>query len=408
MTPPEVAGASVFSLQVFVSSACHELRDLRAAVRTWLVNFGIKPMLSNEIGFPHVSGATPCVSCLRVLEECQLVIGIVDRRYGTAVENWGPYPYNGLSPTHAELRHALSRGKRLLLFVHRDTMAVYEQWQKTKSAFVEDKLENGLQVETLRLIEELKRREPEPWIREFEDVTDIIKCLQADLVNQVYLGLQEEEERNADVAGYLLNRIYEAAPEVRSKIESKLSPERVAHLEELKRQLLVLEEQTQRERTISDQLRKEKQQVLSEIARVTKDLEGARLALAKAAIKDASWLTFIRTRLMPEGHGQIPFHNSAEVALRGFHVGNPDIPVLESVTWSRLPYTEEGKHRGFRAGLLFKGSKFAPGITVTHRRIGQASPSPGQSDYFWQQPNIYFGDYLELSTHDDADEGPLS
>jgi hypothetical protein len=73
-----------------------------------------------------------------------------------------------------------------------------------------------------------------------------------------------------------------------------------------------------------------------------------------------------------------------------------------------LSYTENKLHRGYKAGLIFKGSDFVPGITYTHRRVGEIGPPTGNNDYFWRLPNIYFGDYLEVSTHDDEVEGPLS
>jgi hypothetical protein len=40
-------------------------------------------------------------------------------------------------------------------------------------------------------------------------------------------------------------------------------------------------------------------------------------------------------------------------------------------------------------------------------RPGEGLPT-GNSDYFWHLPNIYFGDYLEVSTSADEIEGPLS
>jgi|ERR1700728_1408397 len=77
------------ALQVFVSSACHELRDLRASIRTWLVNLGLTPVLSDEGGFPNVAGMPPYAACLQALEECPLVIGIIDRYYGKTFDDWG-------------------------------------------------------------------------------------------------------------------------------------------------------------------------------------------------------------------------------------------------------------------------------------------------------------------------------
>jgi len=125
-----------YRLQVFLSSACYELRDLRAAVQSWLTGLGLTPLLSDENGFPHYDGLPPHATCLRVLEECPLVIGVIDRQYGHPFGDWGRYEqYRGLSPTHAELRHSLELGKRLLLFVNEDILAFYEIWRKNLDKF---------------------------------------------------------------------------------------------------------------------------------------------------------------------------------------------------------------------------------------------------------------------------------
>ena len=83
-------------------------------------------------------------------------------------------------------------------------------------------------------------------------------------------------------------------------------------------------------------------------------------------------------------------------------------PVLREVTWSKLPQTENGLHRGYKAGIIFKGQLFTPGITFTNRRRGEAGPPAGNADYFWHLPNTYFGDYLEVSCSEDEIESPLS
>jgi hypothetical protein len=66
-------------------------------------------------------------------------------------------------------------------------------------------------------------------------------------------------------------------------------------------------------------------------------------------------------------------------------------PKLREVTWSKLSYTENNLYRGYKAGIIFKGSDFVPGVTFTHRRVGESGPPPGNKDYFWRLPNIYFG-----------------
>jgi MYXO-CTERM domain-containing protein len=145
-----------YPLPVFVSSSCYELRDLRSAIRAWLTNLGLTPMMSDEGGFPHVDGMPPYATCLRVVEECPLVVGVIDRQYGRAFDDWGPYPqHTGCAPTHAELRHALDLGKRVLIYVHDDTWNFYEVWRKHPDVFKASAL-SGLEEATLRMFTELK------------------------------------------------------------------------------------------------------------------------------------------------------------------------------------------------------------------------------------------------------------
>ncbi len=130
----------------------------------------------------------------------------------------------------------------------------------------------------------------------------------------------------------------------------------------------------------------------------------------RAALRDVSWLTMVRTQLMPRQPGRVPFHNDAEVALRGYHCSNlrDAVPVLHQVTWSKLPYRENDLHRGYEAGIIFKGGNFAPGVLWTSRQVGEDGPPRGRDDYWFRLPNIYFRDYLEVSTTTDEYESPLS
>lgn len=86
---------------------------------------------------------------------------------------------------------------------------------------------------------------------------------------------------------------------------------------------------------------------------------------------------------------------------RGFHTGDiHQAPVLRSVTWKPLPYLENNLHRGYTSGLILEGEQFSPGVTVGKRFTYQGSVQES-----WNQPTIYFGDYLEISTGGgDADE----
>jgi hypothetical protein len=402
-----------YALQVFVSSTCHDLRDLRAAIKAWLTQLGLIPLMSDESGFPHIDGMPPYATCLRALEECPLVIVVIDRRYGDSFQDWGPYPqFAGCSPTHAELRHGLDLGKRVLVYVHDDVWNFYEVWRKNRHAF-ETAAPKGLDEATLRMLHELKQRDPVPWMAHFSDVAELQQSLSAEFVNQLYTHLHEREKQTADLASYLLEKIVEAAPEVRERIAAGLDPNLVTERDTLRDQLCALEQELEKTRGTSQEhildLDREKTDIQARLDAVTQRLNQTSLLLARAAMKDASWLTFVRTTMMPRQPGRVPFHNSREVALRGYHAasGNCQKPVLQEVTWSPLEYVEGGLHRGYRAGIIFRGSNFVPGATTTYRRRGEGLPA-GQSDYFWRLPNIYFGDYLEIATGDEPLEVPLS
>lgn len=396
------------TLEIFVSSTCYELRDLRAAIKAFLEDLGIAPMLSDDKGFPRYP-VKPYVSCLKVLDDCPMVIGVIDRNYGTAFPDWTPFAqYNGLSPTHAELRHALATKKRLLLYVHRDTLAVYEQWRRNRDSFEGIALQNGLSKDTLLLISEIKRHDPAPWIESFVDVTSILESLKKVLISEIYQSLMDQKKRGEDEADYLLKKIFELSPEVRNKVEAGVSSELVAAVVDLKAQLADLEAKAKTEgeasKDVIASLNRDKETLADKIRAKETEVAAAKISLFLAATKDASWLKIIRTRLMDKQPGRVPFHNDQEVALRGYHCSNlrDAQPKLIRVTWEKLPPPEGGLYRGYKAALVFHGTGFAPGVVWATRQMG------GGGTAHWQQPSTYFGDYLEVSTNEDPFEAPLS
>jgi len=280
-----------FPLQVFVSSACHELRDLRASIRTWLEGLGMTPLMSDEGGFPHADRMPPYASCLRTLEQCPLIIGVIDRYYGTTFDDWGPSSeYKGLAPTHAELRHALKLGKRVLIYVQNDTWTFYEFSRKSRAA-LSGPLPHGLQEETLRMFQEFKQMSPAPWMEHFSDVSDILQSLNREFVNQLYTQFHENEKQATDMTAYFLGKISDVAPEVRDKIAEGLNPALVAERDGIKLKLEELESALEIMRGEGhekvEQLRKEKAEVQTRFDSVNQQLQRTGFLLAQAAIKDA-------------------------------------------------------------------------------------------------------------------------
>ncbi|WP_081329250.1 SIR2 family protein [Pseudomonas fluorescens] len=205
----------------------------------------------------------------------------------------------------------------------------------------------------------------------------------------------------------ILEKLQELSPELQDRVREHLDPELTERVEILKSAQAQLEQELEAAREqpserVAD-LERLAADLTSDLQNAKSSLSAARLALTSAAMKDISWLEIIRTQMMPKEPGRVPFHNDAEVAIRGFSISNlrSSTPKLHKVTWSKLPYIEK-YHRGYRAGILFHGADFAPGITIHSRKIGSH-----ERDYSIQ-PNIYFGNYLELSASESAPEAPLS
>ena len=131
-------------------------------------------------------------------------------------------------------------GKRVLFYVHDDTWNFYEVWRKTPDAF-NTAAPHGLDEATLRMLQELQERNPAPWMEHFADVSELIKSLNSEFVNQLYVHFRDREKQAADLAAYLLDKITEAAPEVREKVASGLNPTLVTDRERLQQQLNAIE-----------------------------------------------------------------------------------------------------------------------------------------------------------------------
>jgi hypothetical protein len=299
--------------------------------------------------------------------------------------------------------------KKLLLYIHADTLSTYRHWKANPQA-----ANQMAEVSMLSLVDELLTQDPAAYYESFTDASDVLASLKRNLLNEIYASLRDQEAQNRDRAEYLMEKILTAAPEIRAQIQEQLNPDLLDQLQRLTndRDDIVkrLSDTEQNSQTAIATLRQEKDLLDGQIGALHAQSQSAQVALTMAAVRDARWLQFVRTTMIPPQPGRVPFHNSAEVAMRGYHAaaGGRKIPVLKEVTWSKLPERESKLHRGYKAGLLFRGVEFVPGVVWTSRRRGETTPPTGNADYFWHLPNTYFGDYLEVSTGEDEIEGPLS
>jgi len=85
----------------------------------------------------------------------------------------------------------------------------------------------------------------------------------------------------------------------------------------------------------------------------------------------------------------------------------PPKPLLTGVTWSPVAYRSGALFRGYHHALVFRGENFTTVLKYAHRREGEGFPA-GNTDYFWQAPNLLVPNQAEVSAGGDDLEGPLS
>lgn len=116
-------------LRVFISSTCYDLRDLRAELRQFLEANGMSVALSEDPDSPFIVDPyeDSIESCLKNLTASDVVVCIIDRRYGGVI-NIGDH--SGLSATHAEIRSARDSKVPVFFFVRNYALLDYEQLRK--------------------------------------------------------------------------------------------------------------------------------------------------------------------------------------------------------------------------------------------------------------------------------------
>ena len=101
---------------VFISSTCHDLIDLRPELAQFLTTEGFRVSLSDDpfSAFAVDAAVDSIESCLTNVEAADVVVCIIDRRYGGVLASG---KYTGKSATHAEIEHAREIGKPIYFFL---------------------------------------------------------------------------------------------------------------------------------------------------------------------------------------------------------------------------------------------------------------------------------------------------
>lgn len=154
-------------LNVFVSSTCYDLSQLRVDLRDFISNCGHIPVLSEFENFPINPSKKTIDNCISVVkDEADILILIVGNRYGSLIEN-------GSSITNTEFLTAKNKGIPIYIFIDKRILNILPVWNKNKDGNYLDI------VDTTKIFEFISnlRNDSKLWTYEFENAQDIISIL---------------------------------------------------------------------------------------------------------------------------------------------------------------------------------------------------------------------------------------
>lgn len=170
---------------IFVSSTVSDLHYRREALRETIQDLAYAPIMSDfgEVGYLHP--ATAAASCYRSVEQCQMVIVIVGRRYGSIGDD-------GVSVTHREFRTAQERRIPIISFVEPQVLTYKEVYDSSPENAMWDAFPHmDHPRRTFSLVDEIKASPAYNAIIPFHDVTDAKRKLKLQIADFVGSNLQE-------------------------------------------------------------------------------------------------------------------------------------------------------------------------------------------------------------------------
>lgn len=158
-------------LNIFVSSTCYDLSQVRANMNDFITQSGHNAILSDTIHFPVSTELTALENCIKnVKENADILVLIVGNRYGSLTDS-------GKSITNIEFLTAMGKKIPIYCFVDKRVLNALAFWQHNKGAdftHIVDNTKIFEFVEDIRITKNL-------WVFDFEHSAEIIETLKVQL-----------------------------------------------------------------------------------------------------------------------------------------------------------------------------------------------------------------------------------
>lgn len=195
---------------IFVSSTVDDLRYLRDGLREAIEDLAYNAILSEYGGVGYLRQATAADSCVATVQQCQMMVLIVGKRYGSISTD-------GLSVTHHEMRKARELRIPIITFVESDVLAYKKIYDANRSIPLKDFPGMDNPAMTFQLIDEVINAPFYNGLIQFGTVGDAQKHLKAQIANFV-----------GDALGEVISPIKAEIQDLRSDVKSLLQTIRPA------------------------------------------------------------------------------------------------------------------------------------------------------------------------------------
>lgn len=158
-------------LNIFISSTCFDLSQIRQDLSDAIIRWGHKPLMSESISFPINPSLSTEENCIRtVRDEADIFVLIIGARYGYKLNS-------GKSITNTEYLTAIEKGIPIYTFTFKQMMSIFPIWEKNPNADFSDIIDDNKIFEFIREV----RYRSNKWNFPFENAKDIINTLHEQL-----------------------------------------------------------------------------------------------------------------------------------------------------------------------------------------------------------------------------------
>lgn len=151
-------------LNIFVSSTCFDLSQIRTDIYQSLIENGHTPILSEFENFPINPSKKTAENCINAVKnEADVFLLIIGNRYGSILET-------GKSITNTEFLTAREKGIPVFIFVDKKTINALNFWKNNKDADFSSFVDN---TQIFEFVESIRDNE-KLWMFDYEKAQDII------------------------------------------------------------------------------------------------------------------------------------------------------------------------------------------------------------------------------------------